>query len=733
MRLALVQQTRFMALTLLFILATVLPLFLAPSKALAQQLPTEKSAVLVADQVFTSGNSLLIAEGNVEALFGTSRLKASRIVYDRRAESLVIDGPITITDGDNILILASSAELDRNLENGLLRGARLVLNQQLQLAAQQMNRVSGRYSQLYKVAVTSCRVCETGKPPLWQIRAKRVVHDQIARQLYFEGAQFRVRDVPVFYLPRLRLPDPTLSRAAGFMIPSIRRNSQLGTGVKIPYFIPIGKHRDITLTPYFSSEIRTIEYRYRQAYRRGTLAVEGAVSQDTLLPGQTRAYVFAIGRFALNHGYTLEFDIEATIDNSYLLDYDYSEKDRLDSEVAVTRTTRDEYIRAAFTQYHSLRVTENNATLPTLIGDVRYERRFLPKSVGGELRLGAEIHSHFRYSNLTTDGPDSDIWADGRDVTRLNANASWLRTWTLAAGLRASTTAALDIDSFHTAQIGSTADASTVAVTPAVAVSLRWPLRKTTATGVSYVIEPMAQVAWVGGTAPNVANDESTRVEFDEGNLLAISRFPSVDRREYGLSAALGANWTRYDPTGWQMGLSIGRVYRDIATSDFTLSSGLGGTVSDLLLAGYFKNSAGISFSGRGLFNNGFNVSKAEARAGWRNTKMAVGASYVWLGADVSEDRAATVSEWSIDGSYRISRHWIGTANWRYDVATNTTAQAGFGLQYRNECVDITLSASRRFTSSIILTPSTDFSFTVGLRGFSAKTSDKSYTRTCSN
>jgi LPS-assembly protein len=93
----------------------------------------------------------------------------------------------------------------------------------------------------------------------------------------------------------------------------------------------------------------------------------------------------------------------------------------------------------------------------------------------------------------------------------------------------------------------------------------------------------------------------------------------------------------------------------------------------------------------------------------------------------------ATVSEWSIDGTFRISRHWTGTANVRYDVASNTTAQAGIGLQYRNECVDITLSASRRFTSSIILTPSTDFSFTVGLRGFSAKTNDKSYTRTCSN
>ena len=58
-------------------------------------------------------------------------------------------------------------------------------------------------------------------------------------------------------------------------------------------------------------------------------------------------------------------------------------------------------------------------------------------------------------------------------------------------------------------------------------------------------------------------------------------------------------------------------------------------------------------------------------------------------------------------------------------------SRAGIGVTYTNECVDISLSASRRFTSSTILVPSTDISFTVGLRGFTTKTRDKSYVRTC--
>jgi len=360
----------------------------------------------------------------------------------------------------------------------------------------------------------------------------------------------------------------------------------------------------------------------------------------------------------LRRDFTLNFDVEATTDNAYLLDYDYSDKDRLDSEISVSRVRRDEYIHAALTQYHSLRITENNATLPTVIGDATYERRMFPKSIGGELRLGASTHAHYRYSNLTTDGPDSDIWADGRDVARVNAHADWRRTWTSAGGLRATTLAVLDVDSFRIFQNGATSDASATQFTPAAAVILRWPLRKTGLNGASHVVEPLLQLGWVGGNSANVANDESTRVEFDEGNLLSLSRFPSADRREHGYSAAIGANWTRFDPAGWQAGLSAGQIVRDVAIADFTVSSGLGGTESDLLLAGHFKNQNGLSLNARGLFDNGFGVSKAEARASWRNKKFGLGASYIWLGADVGEDRAATVSEWSVNGSYRLSRHW---------------------------------------------------------------------------
>jgi LPS-assembly protein len=240
-----------------FILALCL---LLPLPATAQNLG-ERPAVLVADDLLITRDRVLIARGNVEAFQGDTRIRAKSISYDEQTGALTIEGPIVLTDGTGSVILADAAQLDSGLQNGLLTGARMVMNQQVQLAAVQIDRVDGRYSQLYKTAVTSCKICEDGEVPLWQIRARRVIHDEVGQQLYFDDATFHIKNVPVFHLPRLRMPDPTLDRATGFLTPSIRTTSQLGTGLKLPYFIKLGDSRDLTLAPYLSTATRTLEFR----------------------------------------------------------------------------------------------------------------------------------------------------------------------------------------------------------------------------------------------------------------------------------------------------------------------------------------------------------------------------------------------------------------------------------------------------------------------------------------
>jgi LPS-assembly protein len=702
---------------------------LSPAAVLAQGREVEvrpkptAPALLVADRVFITPDRKLIAEGNVEAFQGDIRLTASRITFDRDRDLLTIEGPIRIDQGDSIILLADSAELDKGLQNGILTGARLVLDEQLQLAALQMTRVGGQYSQLYTTAVTSCQVCGADKAPLWQIRARKVIHDQEARQIYFEGAQFRILDVPVFYLPYMRLPDPTLERATGLLVPSVRTTSQLGTGLILPYFIRLGDNRDLTVTPYVSSKTRTLGLRYRQAFRTGRIEFEGAYTRDDLMPGEGRGYVFGTGYFNLPRDFKLKFDIKTVSDNAYLVDYGLPDLDRLKSEIALQRIRRDAIFQVGVIHYKSLRDSENDTLIPSPIADAFMQRRYFPAGTGGEVRVGLSLRGHQRTSSV-------DIL--GRDVASATVDVDWRRDWILPRGLRADWQMGIAADTFSVTD-DSTYPARVSGLTPRMAATLRLPMTRVMPGGATQFLEPVAQLGWSDANIDDVPNDQSGFVEFDQGNLLSLSRFPAYDRRESGPTFVYGLNWARYAPEGWQAAATIGQIFRQNADPDFTSSSGLSGTSSDILLAGQLKLRQGLALTGRGLLNNSLAFSKAELRGDWDYKRVDLSSSYIWLARDLAEGRPDPVSEIWFDGSYEVSRRWSASANLRYDTYDSRATTAGLGLVYRNECVKVDISLNRRYTSSTSVEPSTDFGFTISLNGFSVDTGAKSYRQPCNS
>ncbi|MCR8726355.1 LPS-assembly protein LptD [Frigidibacter sp. ROC022] len=666
-------------------------------------------AALIADRVRVEGAARLVAEGSVEVIYGSARMRASRISFDRATGKLVIEGPITLVEGDSVLILADAAELDADLRNGILSSARLVLDQKLQLAAAQVRRVEGRYTELSKTVASSCQVCADNPVPLWSIRARRVVHDQEARQLYFDDATFRVLDLPVLWLPRLRLPDPTLKRATGFLIPDLRSTSLLGTGLKVPYFIALGDSRDLTFTPYVSAQTRTLEMRYRQAFRRGRIEFEGALSRDTLLPDLTRGYLFGQGRFDLPRDFRLSFAVELTTETDYLLDYGYSDADRLTSFLRADRIRRNERIVGRLINFRTLRDSEIpiEDTLPYFLGSATWEKRF-PGLAGGEGSFALTLQGHQR---------TSDVDIDGRDVVRLGFQAGWRRSEIFGPGIEAEFEGRLTADAYSVSQ-DSTYPGRFSLVTPALGLTLRWPLARTTAGGATSVLEPLAQVAWSKSYGTLPPNEDSALVEFDEGNLLSLNRYPGHDGQETGLRAAVGLKWSHFAPQGWSMGATVGRVFRSQADSGFTASSGLDGSSSDWLLGFRLGIGSRLGLSSRTLLDDSLSVTKSETRLTYSDTKLNLGASYIWLIADPDIGLDSQTNEVTLDGSYKLGRNWTGQFGIRYDAEVDRAASASLGLAYSNECVTLDLSLSRRFTSSTSVEPTTDVGLKVALNGF---------------
>ncbi|MEO0484517.1 MAG: LPS assembly protein LptD [Pseudomonadota bacterium] len=678
--------------------------------AAAAQETLAPAATLIADSVEILENRTLLARGSVEILLDQTRITAQEVRYDGENDRLTITGPITLRDGAGTVILAAQAEISDNFQDAVLRSARAVLDAQLQIAAVEINRRTGIYLEGHKIAATSCQVCDSGRAPLWQIRARRLVHDEIERQLYFEDAQFRVLDVPILYFPRLRLPDPTLDRATGVLTPRLESSTLLGWGAKLPYFIVLGDNRDLLLTPYLTNKTRTLETRYRHLWPGAELETSLYLSDDAIRTDGFRWGLIAEGTQELPLGYDLTFAIEAASDKSYLSDYSYSDTDRRENSVAVSRATAQTVTQAELLYIESLRTGEDTDVFPAL------------HFYGGHaVRLGrhglAQIDTH-AYYRRSSDGSDADLdgIGDGLDSVRLSGGFDWARSAAIGAGIIAEAKAEFGGDVFFLAD-DDARDSTETRLRGGAALGLRWPFERRNANGSRDIIEPRLQLSHSDATDADIPNEDSTRVEIDEGNLFSLNRAPGSGFYEEGTRVELALSWTRINPDGWDGSLSFGRIERLSGANAFSTASGLSSDVSSWLVSGNL-DAGPVDLIGRLSLDTDFHVSKSEFSLGYTSDRLALLGGYAFLAADAQAGRTVPAEEMALDASYQFNDQVGGSGGLRYDFDANFVTSAELGLTYLNQCVEFGLSVSRNFAASANVASSTDVSITVRLRGF---------------
>ena len=103
---------------------------------------------------------------------------------------------------------------------------------------------------------TACEACKNDpkKPPLWQVQAARIIHDQSEKMMYFEDARIEFFGVPLAWVPFMSAPDPTVKRKTGFLFPTLSSTSQYGFGVDTPYFWALAPNYDLTFAPMATTQ-----------------------------------------------------------------------------------------------------------------------------------------------------------------------------------------------------------------------------------------------------------------------------------------------------------------------------------------------------------------------------------------------------------------------------------------------------------------------------------------------
>ena len=169
----------------------------------------------------TTTTQRVSAVGNVQMFYNGTSVEADKVIYDQKTKRLHAEGNIRLTDAEGKITYANIMDLSDDYRDGFVDSLRVDTEDQTRMAATRADRTSGNYTVFENGVYTACAPCKDDpkKPPLWQVKGARIIHDQTEKMLYFENAQLEFFGVPMAYLPYFSTPDPTVKRKTGFLMP----------------------------------------------------------------------------------------------------------------------------------------------------------------------------------------------------------------------------------------------------------------------------------------------------------------------------------------------------------------------------------------------------------------------------------------------------------------------------------------------------------------------------------
>jgi LPS-assembly protein len=727
-------------------------------------------------------NSRVSAVGNVQMFYNGTSVEADKVIYDQKTKRLHAEGNIRMTDADGKITYANIMDLSDDYRDGFVDSLRVDTADSTRMAATRADRSSGNYTVFQNGVYTACAPCKDDpkKPPLWQVKGARIIHDQLEKMLYFENAQLEFFGVPMAYMPYFSTPDPTVKRKSGFLMPTPNESTNIGYSVDVPYYWAIAPNYDMTFDPRFTTQQGVLlQAEFRQRLMDGSYQIR-AYGIDQQDPGafvgqpgdrQFRGGVETLGQFALNDKWVWGWDGTLLSDYYFMSDYRLGlYKDPLGaflnlpteaiSQLYLTGVGNRSYFDARTIYYLSFSGLQNQ--VPVVAPVIDYSNVTNHSVLGGELSYKGNFTSLTR-ETAAFDAVNATALANGTcttpntadsaaknitpancvlrgmpgTYTRATAEVDWRRSftdswgeiWTPFASLRADA-----IDASITNQPGvsnflPTGDSQALRVMPTVGLEYRYPFINVQPWGTT-TVEPIAQVI-IRPNEPDAGklpNEDSQSMTFDTSNLFSVDKFSGYDRVEGGGRANAGVQSTTQFDHGGSVTAVFGQSYQlyglnSFAVADATntgIDSGLDKPVSDYVASLAYSPNRTYTFSVRGRFDEATgsaNRLEAEARANYDRWSVSVlYGDY----APQAELGYLTRREGILtSASVKVAANWVVSGSARWDLVANQLNQYVIGVGYVDDCFVLAANYVTSYSYVAGNTPpqlSQSFMLQIGLR-----------------
>jgi LPS-assembly protein len=675
---------------------------------------SDQPLVVVADQViYETDGSVASAVGDAEAFYGPRVLGADRLEYDQGTERVRAIGAVMLRNDDGTLLFADEADLSTSLQDGKITQPRALIAGGARFAAVEGERIDGRYTVLSKAVYSPCLVCFDDPTPLWRVRAAKVIHDEVTRDIVYEDATFEVEGVPVMYVPYFRHPDPSVQRRTGFLAPEFGEDSNYGYSVKLPYFIELSPSRDLTLTPFITTKDGLImEAEYRALTRSGGYRLRGSLTyndEQEGTGGEWRGALEGEGRFSIAQDLGWGFDLDLATDDTFLRRYNYSDEDRVTSRLFLVNENDRLFAEANAYYFQSFRPDEDDDTIPMALPELRVRYRALEDQTYGVANLTADV-LHLQRNET-------------RDVTRFSTGATWERQFVSDLGIVITPFGQVRADAYWFDNDPTRGSDTELRVNALAGVDVRMPFIAENTLG-THIIEPVVQLVASpnDGSQIDIPNEDSLDLNFDETNLLiGESRFAGIDRFEAGSRLNAGIRYDFTNDSGFGVEAVYGRVFRLEDNDAFSQTSGLRNADSDHVGALRLKFDPYFDVTARFRADqDDFDLERREVYARGSYGPVSAVGSYAHIAADAFGGFASDRQEIAGKAILRINEEVRLHGSARHDLEDGRLVDAEGGVIYENECCFIDFSVSRRNNDDRDAEDGTNFGLTFRLKSLGA-------------
>ena len=677
-----------------------------------------------ADDISYDGETGLVnASGSVEVTAGERILMADRVTYDERTDTVTAQGNVSVLEPDGSVFFADRIELTDQLKNGFIEGFRGLLTDNSRFAAASAQRLDGNRTEMERAVYSPCPICdeEPHRPPLWRIRASKIIHDQEKQRVEYRNARLEFFGFPVAYTPYFSHPDPTVDRKSGFLVPTYRQTSQLGTTIEVPYFFNIAPHRDVTFQPLFTTRegvVADAEYRQRTEtgqYRlRGTVTRVNERNDDNVKTGnkQIRSHIEGDGIFDIDDTWRWGFNGARSSDDTYLRRYSIDSADSLTTNAFVEGFSGRNYAAANFYTFQGLRVEDDPGQTPLVLPSLDYNLVGEPGRFGQTYKLDANLL--FLSRNQGTDSRRVSL----RGSVSLPRTGPFGQIINLSADLRADGYWVSDVPDPANPTAGNR-NALTGRIVPQISVDWRWPLVRAE-NGARQVIEPVASfiLSPFGGNPNDIPNEDSINFEFDDTNVFAANRFPGLDRIEGGPRINYGLRYGLFGNNGGSLTALIGQSIRAHEDDTFAARTGLETRRSDYVGRIDISPSPLFSFYQRfRLDRDDLALQRNEISFSSTTARFGADLTYVRLSRELTADEITGREEINLRAHAKVAQNWVANARTRRDLGDDGgTINAGAGLVYEDICFNVAIDFDRNFTRDRDVQPTSSVTIRVRLK-----------------